>query len=204
MESLSHFDGKPKNPLEPLNMETPMIIQKMICRRPFHMAYQGKLGLKGLVLVWGVATLGLASAVPAAAADAHRNGTAIKTTEKESTPMWMSVGERRFSMVLDDSEAAQAFAEMLPLSLDKADLNSNEKYADLPAPLPRSASSPGTIDKGDVMLYGSKTLVVFYETFQTSYSYTRIGLLENADQLADVVGRRTIRIELSGVMPQSL
>jgi len=104
------------------------------------MAYQGKLGLKGLVLVWGVATLGLASAVPAAAADAHRNGTAIKTTEKESTPMWMSVGERRFSMVLDDSEAAQAFAEMLPLSLDMADLNSNEKYADLPAPLPRSES----------------------------------------------------------------
>ncbi|POA81047.1 hypothetical protein C1882_26280 [Pseudomonas sp. FW305-E2] len=107
-------------------------------------------------------------------------------------------------MILDDSEAARAFAEMLPLTLNMADLNSNEKYADLQSPLPISVSNVDTINRGDVMLYGSKTLVIFYKTFQTSYSYTRIGRLRDPDELAKVLGRRSVQIEFTRAMPQSL
>ena len=83
--------------------------------------------------------------------------------------MWMTVGERRFAITLADTAAARAFAAMLPLSIDMADLNSNEKHADLSQSLPTNASRPGTIRNGDLMLYGSRTLVVFYLSFNSSY-----------------------------------
>lgn len=108
--------------------------------------------------------------------------------------MWMTVGERRFAITLADTAAARAFAAQFPLALDMAELNGNEKHADLPQALPTDASRPGTIHAGDLMLYGSSTLVVFYETFQSRHSYTRLGRVEDADDLRRAVGRRNVRI----------
>ncbi|MBW7900712.1 MAG: hypothetical protein H3C26_04505 [Rhodocyclaceae bacterium] len=111
--------------------------------------------------------------------------------------MWMTVGERRFAITLADNEATRAFAAMLPLSMDMAELNGNEKYADLPKALPTSASRAGTIRSGDLMLYGSKTLVLFYLTFDSSYSYTRLGRVDDPAGLAQALGRRGVRIAFS-------
>jgi hypothetical protein len=44
------------------------------------------------------------------------------------------------------------------------------------------------IKAGDIMLYGSSTLVVFFETFNTRYSYTRIGRIENVAGLKEALG----------------
>ena len=81
--------------------------------------------------------------------------------------MWMTVGERRFAITLADTPAARAFAVQLPLTLEMAELNGNEQKSDLPIALPMKASRPGTIRNGDLMLYGSNTLVVFYLTFDS-------------------------------------
>ncbi|WP_372378072.1 cyclophilin-like fold protein [Vibrio natriegens] len=117
--------------------------------------------------------------------------------QPEETRMWMTVGERRFAITLANSEAARVFTAMLPLSIDMADLHNNEKYAELPSALPTSASRPGTIRKGDLMLYGSKTLVIFYMTFSSSYSYTRIGYVDDPDELSKALGRRSVRVMFS-------
>ena len=111
--------------------------------------------------------------------------------------MWMTIGERRFAITLADTEAARAFAAMLPLSIDMADLNSNEKHADLSQSLPTNASRPGTIRDGDLMLYGSKTLVLFYLTFSSSYSYTRLGRVDDPAGLAQALGKGSVRIGFS-------
>jgi hypothetical protein len=111
--------------------------------------------------------------------------------------MWMTVRERRFAITFADTEAALAFAAMLPLSMDMADLKRNEKHADLPKSLPTNASRPGTIRDGDLMLYGSRTLVVFYLNFNSSYSYTRIGRVDNPEDLAQALGSGDVRIEFS-------
>ena len=111
--------------------------------------------------------------------------------------MWMTVGERRFAITLADNAAARAFAALLPLTLNMPDLNGNEKHAKLPKPLPANASRPGTIRNGDLMLYGSDTLVVFYLTFESSYSYTRLGRVDDPAGLAQALGKGDARIMFS-------
>ena len=47
------------------------------------------------------------------------------------------------------------------------------------------------------MLYGSDCLVIFYESFNTTYSYTRIGRIDNADNLDGVVGSGSVNVRIS-------
>ena len=118
--------------------------------------------------------------------------------------MWMTVGERRFAVTLTDNAAARALAAQLPLTLNMSELNGNEKHADLRVALPATASRPGTIRNGDLMLYGTNTLVLFYVTFNSSYSYTRLGRVENPADLPQALGRHGVRIVLSeGQDPES-
>lgn len=75
-----------------------------------------------------------------------------------------------------------------------SEMNGNEKYCYLSGNLPTAASNPGTIRAGDLMLYGSNCVVLFYETFQTSYSYTRIGRADNPSGLAAALGSGNVTI----------
>lgn len=115
----------------------------------------------------------------------------------EKSDMWMIVGKHRFIISLADNAAARAFASQLPLTLDMSELNNNEKYASLPKALPTRASRPGTIRNGDLMLYGTDTLVVFYATFNSSYSYTRLGRVDDPADLAKALGKEGVRITFS-------
>lgn len=157
-------------------------------------------GLRRLSLVMGLLVLGACEAgqpsAPAPATMATAN-TGTAALQPEESRMWMTVGERRFAITLTNTPAARAFAAQLPLTLDMADLNGNEKHAELPQALPVSASRPGTIRHGDLMLYGSTTLVVFYVTFDSSYSYTRLGHVDDPEGLAQALGQRTVRINFS-------
>lgn len=102
--------------------------------------------------------------------------------------MWMTVGKQRFVVTLEDNPTARAFVQLLPATFDMTELNGNEKYARLPRSLPTKAVRPGTIRTGDVLLYGNDTLVVFYETFRSSYSYSRIGRIAETAGLAEALG----------------
>ena len=150
--------------------------------------------LHGLGLVLGLVVLGGCKASPPAAPFTVAQDAARASAKPEETRMWMTVGERRFAITLADTDAARAFAAQLPLTLDMAQLNGNEKHADLPKGLPTDASRPGTIRKGDLMLYGSDTLVVFYETFRSSYSYTRLGWVNDPGDLSRALSRGEARI----------
>ena len=74
------------------------------------------------------------------------------------------------------------------------ELNGNEKFFDLSNNLPTYAANPRTINAGDIMLWGSNTLVLFYKTFNTSYSYTRIGKIENPNGLSQALGSGNVTV----------
>ena len=80
------------------------------------------------------------------------------------------------------------------MSVNMVELNGNEKYVDLPGSLPTNASNPGTIQNGDLMLYGSSTLVLFYKTFSTSYSYTKLGRIDDVTGLVAALGTGNVSV----------
>ena len=157
----------------------------------------GARALRGLGLLFGLLMLGGCEAGQPGTSSSPAVAAAAATVQPEESRMWMTLGERRFAITLADTEAARAFAAMLPLTIDMADLNSNEKHADLPQSLPTNATRPGTIRSGDLMLYGSRTLVVFYLTFDSSYSYTRLGRVDDPSGLAQALGPHGVRIAFS-------
>jgi hypothetical protein len=75
-----------------------------------------------------------------------------------------------------------------------SDLNGNEKHIELPEALPTNASRPGTIRNGDLMLYGDDTFVIFYLTFDSSYTYTRLGRVDDPEELARSLGKGNVRV----------
>ena len=103
--------------------------------------------------------------------------------------MKITIGTHTFTATLSNNETAAAFKATLPMTISMTELNGNEKFYDLPESLPANASNPGTIQAGDLMLYGSRTVVLFYKTFSTSYTYTRPrGDLMIMSGLAEAVG----------------
>ena len=106
----------------------------------------------------------------------------------------ISIGSRTFNASLDDNPAATKLKGMLPLTLDMSELNGNEKYFHFSTKFPTDASNPGTIRTGDLMLWGDNSLVLFYKTFSTSYSYTKLGRIENPSELASAVGAGNVKV----------
>lgn len=114
-----------------------------------------------------------------------------------TTDITVTVGDRTFAATVDDTETGRAFLDLLPLTITMNELNGNEKYHYLTSSLPTDTYRPGTIQAGDLMLYGSDCLVLFYETFSSGYSYTRIGRLTAPEDLASAVGSGNISVSFS-------
>ncbi len=95
----------------------------------------------------------------------------------------ITVGSETFAATFQDNVTVNAFKKLLPMTITMSELNNN-----LQSSLPTNASNPGTIQNGDLMLYGSQTLVLFYKSFSTSYSYTRLGKVDDTISLASALG----------------
>ena len=93
-----------------------------------------------------------------------------------------------FDIAIIKNASTEALMGLLPMNLKMKDLNGNEKYCYLNESLPSSPVRVGQISAGDLMLYGSSCIVLFYESFSTSYSYTRIGSVDDPAGLAQALG----------------
>lgn len=104
------------------------------------------------------------------------------------------IRDKVFAATLSDNATTTAFKKLLPLSVTMTELNGNEKLFRLPGTMPARASTPSSIQTGDLMLYGSNTLVLFYKSFPTTYSYTTIGRIDDPAGLEAAVGSGSVAV----------
>jgi hypothetical protein len=121
---------------------------------------------------------------------ADNNNNANPTGNK----MRLKIGNSTFTATLFNNATVTALKSRLPMTVNMIELNGNEKYFDLPQSLPTNASNPGTVQNGDLMLYGANTLVLFYKTFSTSYSYTRLGRIDDVTGLVAALGSGNVSV----------
>lgn len=120
-------------------------------------------------------------------------------TQKEDNLMeqrTLKINNQSFNIDLEDNETVQKLIELLPLTMDMQELNGNEKYYYMETSLPTNSEKVGYIDAGDIMLFGDNCLVLFYKSFSTPYSYTRIGHIENVENLETFVGHQNVTVTI--------
>jgi len=97
--------------------------------------------------------------------------------------MKVIINNHEYNVNLENNQTTKELLNKLPLKLNMNELNGNEKYYYLDFNLPTLPSNPKTIYAGDIMLYQNNCIVLFYKTFDTSYSYTKIGQIDNLEEL---------------------
>ena len=96
-----------------------------------------------------------------------------KKEEENKEEKWMiEIDGKTSEIVWEENETAMKLQEMIPLTLSMQELNGNEKYYYFEETFPTKVENISTIEKGDILLYQNNCLVIFYDSFETAYSYT--------------------------------
>lgn len=117
-----------------------------------------------------------------------------ETGDEQMKEITIEAGGQQFRASLYDNETTQVLMERLPMTLNMEELHGNEKFYYLDEELPTKAERIERIRTGDIMLFGSDCLVLFYDDLSTSYSYTRIGHIEDGEAFADALGEGTVEV----------
>lgn len=121
-------------------------------------------------------------------------------TDSDMYDITIRVNGNVFPAKLYQTETTEAFMQKLPLSVTMNELNGNEKYYYFSESFPTESERVSEIHAGDLKLYDSSCLVLFYESFSTSYSYTPLGYVEDPQGLAEALGTGNVVVDITGAM----
>ena len=125
----------------------------------------------------------------------HSENKAVNNYKKETdaamqTEMKMNVqiGENTFTATLEDNAAVREFIEMMkkaPVSVEMSDYSGFEKVGALGKNLASDDRQTMTA-AGDIVLYNSNQIVMFYGS--NTWSYTRLGHIDDLAGWEDTLG----------------
>lgn len=107
----------------------------------------------------------------------------------------VTIGNKEFTATLNDSEAARELVKLLPMTINMRDHGGFEKTSSLSKSLPGRATNPGRIEVGDLMIWSGSSLVLFYSTHRTSYSYVKLGRIDNPSGMLEAMGRGSVNVK---------
>ena len=114
-------------------------------------------------------------------------------SNEEINIMKITIDGKEYAINLENNDTVKSLVSKLPQEFKMNELNGNEKYVNLDYTLPTDSYNPGRINAGDVTLYGNDCLVIFYKSFDTQFSYTKIGHIDNLPDLGN--GSVNVKIE---------
>lgn len=95
----------------------------------------------------------------------------------------ININNKSYKVNLEENSTVDEFIKMLPKEFNMKELNGNEKYVNIDKNLPTETYYPKHIEAGDIMLFGDNCVVVFYKSFDTTFGYTKIGHVDNIEDL---------------------
>ena len=123
-----------------------------------------------------------------------------QTTEtEENKEMRMKIGSTLVQVVWEENEAVDALREIVkeaPLTVSMTMYGGFEQVGPLGVTLPSNDVDTVT-EAGDIVLYNSSMMVVFYGT--NSWPYTRLGHVadKSAEEMSELLSNGDVKITLS-------
>ena len=122
-------------------------------------------------------------------------GLILSPLNAQNMKLKVTIGNKEFTATLNNSEASKEFVKMLPLEVNMRDHGGFEKTTSLSTSLPGRSTNPGRINVGDIMVWSGSSLVLFYSAHNTSYSYVRLGRIDNTSGLSEAAGRGSVKVK---------
>lgn len=135
--------------------------------------------------------------------DDKSKGTPSDTSEREETTVQISVivNDIPFTATIEDTAVGRDLLSRLPLTLQMDELHGNEKYCYTGEAFGGEQYVPATIEVGDLMVFGSDCLVLFYETFSNGgWSYARVGKIDDPTGLAEACGSGAATVTFESIV----
>lgn len=115
-------------------------------------------------------------------------------SQTQKTVLQITVGGSSFVADFAETEAAQALAEMLPMSLGMSDWEGVAKRFDLPSVMPEAGEELSKIQQGQILLEGSGSLCLFYTDASQSGNYTPIATVREPEGLVQAMAGNSVEV----------
>ena len=120
-----------------------------------------------------------------------------KTEGNTEMKMIVKIGNAVFTATLEDNAATRELMEMMkqsPITINMSDYSGFEKVGSLGRSL-TTENHQTTTSAGDIVLYNGNQIVMFYGS--NSWSYTRIGKIDDLTGWKEALGSGSITAEFS-------
>lgn len=107
------------------------------------------------------------------------------------------INGNNYTAIFEDNITTRELISILPFEINMNELNGNEKYYYFSTNFQVEPKRVNKINAGDIMMFGNNCLVIFYESFNTSYSYTRIGHISNTQNLKEDLGTGSVIVKFN-------
>lgn len=106
----------------------------------------------------------------------------------------VTIAGESFELILENNASAKVFAKLLPLELDMADVNGNEKFYLLADHLPRKEQCSCSIKTGDLLLCQTNELTFFYADCKTCFKYTYLGHIKDTTNFSKSMAGKNVTV----------
>ncbi|WP_423216695.1 cyclophilin-like fold protein [Streptococcus equinus] len=106
----------------------------------------------------------------------------------------VTIAGESFELILENNASAIALVKLLPLELDMADVNGNEKFYLLADHLPSHEQCSCSIKAGDLLLCQTNELTFFYDDCKTCFKYTYLGHVKDTMKFKKAMAGKKVTV----------